>query len=84
VLIDGGLAHNAAFSGLVAAARPGRRVRVNTDPEGTAMGAAALAFAAAGRPGVVAVDLAEVRPAEIAGWPAYRDAWRARVGAPGG
>lgn len=45
VIIDGGLSNNPLYGPLVAALRPGQTVLLNAKAEGTAAGAAALAFA---------------------------------------
>ena len=48
IILDGGLALNAALCATLAALRPGQSLYRNTNAEGTAMGAAALAFRALG------------------------------------
>jgi sugar (pentulose or hexulose) kinase len=42
VIIDGSLADNHLFAGLLAALRPGQKISVSTESEGTALGAALL------------------------------------------
>lgn len=48
VIVDGGLAYNKAYTGLLAALRSGQRVLSCPSSEGTAAGAAAVAYAALG------------------------------------
>ena len=62
IIIDGGLANNQSLLGLVAALRPGQRVLRSETAEGTALGAAALAFEARGRREVFRSELQEVKP----------------------
>ncbi|MFN0116654.1 MAG: FGGY-family carbohydrate kinase [Paracoccaceae bacterium] len=81
IILDGGLAQNARLLGLIAALRPGQALRATTNPEGTAMGAAALAFAAAGQGGGFPVRLDRVPAAAPPGLGAYRAIWRERAGA---
>ncbi len=77
ILVDGPFAENATFLGLLAALRPGQSVSASRAGEGTAAGAAILALMTpeGGLP-EVAIDLSEVRPLEVSGLTAYRDAWR--------
>ncbi len=77
ILVDGPFAENAAFLGLLATLRPGQSVSASDAGEGTAAGAALLALMTSegGLP-VTAIDLNEVRPLEVSGLMAYRDAWR--------
>ena len=48
VIVDGGLAYNAAFLGLLAALRRPQRLLVNPKAEGSAAGAAVIAYEALG------------------------------------
>ena len=48
IVADGGLVANPLYAGMVAQLRPGRAVRKSGQPEGTAAGAASVAFAALG------------------------------------
>ncbi len=77
ILIDGPFAENPVFLGLLAALRPGQGLFASRSSEGTAAGAALLALMSpdGGLP-EIAIDLSEVRPLEISGLIAYRDAWR--------
>lgn len=75
ILIDGGLSYNAAYVGLLAALRGDQKVIRSVCSEGTAAGAAAIAYAALGHrpklgPGVVVDTL---RPRGLA---AYYRQWR--------
>ena len=79
VVIDGGLAQNRALLGLLAALRPGQRLYSTTSPEGTAMGAAALAFKAQRKERVFPSRLALVDGHAPPGLGAYRVRWRERA-----
>jgi len=75
ILIDGGVSYNAAYVGLLAALRADQEVRLNGTREGTAAGAAALAYTALGHrpklgPGTV------VEPMRSRGLLAYYRRWR--------
>jgi sugar (pentulose or hexulose) kinase len=74
IVIDGGLVKTELYQGLLAALRPDQTVLVSAVAEGSALGAAALAFEATGASPFVS----ECRPAEpvaIEGLLAYRDRW---------
>ena len=74
IVIDGGLVKTGLYQGLLAALRPDQTVLVSAVAEGSALGAAALAFEATGASPFVS----ECRPAEpvaIEALLAYRDRW---------
>ena len=79
VILDGGLAHNVALCATLAALRPGQSLYRNTNAEGTAMGAAALAFRALGRMSVFPRDIDKVEPWTLPDLAGYYGRWRARV-----
>ena len=62
IILDGGLALNGALCATLAALRPGQSLYRNTNAEGTAMGAAALAFRALGRASVFRATSARSSP----------------------
>jgi len=75
VLLDGGLACNAAYLGLLAALRGGQKVLRSNSSEGTAAGAAAIAYAALGhRPTIAASTI--VKPLRASGLESYYRRWR--------
>jgi sugar (pentulose or hexulose) kinase len=79
VIVDGGLAPDPLFAGLLAALRPGLRVATSAAPEGTALGAAALwGWAERSRP--LPLALTAVQPLALPGLAAYAEAWRAAAG----
>jgi sugar (pentulose or hexulose) kinase len=79
VIFDGGLALNAALCATLAALRPEQTLYRNTDAEGTAMGAAALAFRALGRTSVFPRDVGKVEPWALPDLAAYYARWRERA-----
>jgi sugar (pentulose or hexulose) kinase len=79
IILDGGLAHNVALCATLAALRPGQALHRNTNAEGTAMGAAALAFRALGRTSVFPRDVGKVEPWDLPGLAAYYARWRERA-----
>jgi len=79
IILDGGLAHNVALCATLAALRPGQSLYRNTNAEGTAMGAAALAFRALGRMSVFPRNIDKVEPWTLPGLADYHTRWRARV-----
>jgi sugar (pentulose or hexulose) kinase len=79
IILDGGLAHNVALCATLAALRPGQSLYRNTNAEGTAMGAAALAFRALGRTSVFPRDIDKVEPWTLPDLAGYYSHWRARV-----
>ncbi len=83
ILLDGGLAQNAMLPGLIAALRPRQALYAAPNPEGTAMGAAALAFAATGWTGVFRMRPERIEPVAPEGLAVYRDAWRRAAAASG-
>ncbi|TPK57554.1 carbohydrate kinase [Mesorhizobium sp. B2-4-19] len=82
VIVDGGLNAGGLLAGLLAALRPGQAFLQGATLEGSATGAAALAFEGVGRD--FAAEAPEpVHAARFAGLAGYRDAWRDRVGGQG-
>ena len=79
IILDGGLALNGALCATLAALRPGQSLYRNTNAEGTAMGAAALAFRALGRASVFPRDVGKVEPWALPDLGAYYARWRARI-----
>jgi sugar (pentulose or hexulose) kinase len=83
VIVDGGLAYNAAFLGLLAQLRGVQQVLRNPMAEGSAAGAAAIAYAALGHRPELA-PCAPVTSWQVAGLAAYEARWRALAAAPAG
>jgi sugar (pentulose or hexulose) kinase len=79
IIVDGGLALNRALCATLAALRPQQSLYRNTNAEGTAMGAAALAFRALGRTSVFPRDVGKVEPWALADLAGYYARWRQRV-----
>ena len=79
IIIDGGLALNGALCATLAALRPEQSLYRNTNAEGTAMGAAALAFRALGRMSVFPRNIDKVEPWTLPDLAGYYARWRARV-----
>jgi sugar (pentulose or hexulose) kinase len=79
IILDGGLALNGALCATLVALRPGQSLYRNTNAEGTAMGAAALAFRALGRTSVFPRDIGKVEPWTLPDLADYYARWRARV-----
>lgn len=78
LVIDGGLTKSQVFAGLIGQLRPGQSVSTSPISEGSAFGAAALAFEATG--GVLFIDQTTLSKAlEIRGLQDYRDHWRALI-----
>lgn len=78
LIVDGGLVKTDAYAEVLAELRPSQRVLSSDNPEGSAVGAATLAFEAHGvrpRP----VECSEVQPATLRGLAEYRDLWREHV-----
>jgi glycerol kinase len=75
IAIDGGLTRSHAFTGILAATC-GRRLTIAPQPETTTLGAARLAFEAAGIAFDVEPTVVAGRPAAAAAAPADRAAWR--------
>lgn len=79
VLVDGGLAGNAAYLGLLAALRDQQKVLRSDSIEGTAAGAAAIAYAELGhRPAPNSCTVVE--PLRAAGLKSYHRQWRRLCG----
>ncbi|MBB2157113.1 carbohydrate kinase [Gluconacetobacter diazotrophicus] len=76
VVFDGGLAKVGAIPRLVAALRPAQAVLVGRNPEGTACGAAGLAYAALGLDPFRDERAARVAPFDPPGWREYVTRWR--------
>ncbi len=79
IILDGGLALNGALCATLAALRSGQSLYRSTNAEGTAMGAAALAFRALGRTSVFPRDVGKVEPWAPPGLAGYYARWRERV-----
>ncbi|MDX8510700.1 FGGY-family carbohydrate kinase [Mesorhizobium captivum] len=78
VIVDGGLNAGGLLAGLLAALRPGQSLMQGATLEGSATGAAALAFESVGRE--FAAEVPEpVRAASFKGLAGYRDDWRGLV-----
>ncbi|MDX8478399.1 carbohydrate kinase [Mesorhizobium sp. VK24D] len=78
VIVDGGLNAGGLLAGLLAALRPGQSFMQGATLEGSATGAAALAFESVGRE--FAADTPEpVRATNFKGLAGYRDGWRALI-----
>ncbi len=75
IIIDGGLALNPVYATLIASLRPNQTVLVNADAEGTAAGAASLAFETFGA-SPFRDPCTRVEPQVIPGLEAYARAWR--------
>jgi sugar (pentulose or hexulose) kinase len=76
IMVDGGLARNAALLGTLTTLRPAQTVSRNVAAEGTAMGAAALALEAHGKHQVFKPEIEEASALELKGLDAYRKTWR--------
>jgi sugar (pentulose or hexulose) kinase len=76
IVLDGGLAKVTAIARLLAALRPKQAVLVGRNPEGTACGAAALAYAARGLDPFCNERAARVAPFDPPGWREYVTRWR--------
>lgn len=75
VIVDGGLNSGGLLAGLLAQLRPGQAFMQGATLEGSATGAAALAFESVGRE--FAAEAPEsVRASNFAGLAGYRDRWR--------
>jgi sugar (pentulose or hexulose) kinase len=82
VIVDGGLNTGGLLAGLLAELRPGQAFLQGATLEGSATGAAALAFESVGRD--FAAETPEpVHATRFTGLAGYRDAWRDRVGGQG-
>jgi len=75
VIVDGGLAGNAALLGVLAAMRPGQRVLRTSVAEGTALGAAALAFEAHNKRDLFSPRIDEIAPLQLSGLESYFADW---------
>jgi sugar (pentulose or hexulose) kinase len=79
IILDGGLALNGALCATLAALRPGQSLYRNTNAEGTAMGAAALAFRALGKASEFPRDVGKVEPWALSDLAGYYARWRERA-----
>jgi sugar (pentulose or hexulose) kinase len=82
VIIDGPLADDRLFTGLLAALCPGQPVAVSSERHGAALGAALL-WGWSERTAAAPLDLRPVVAARIAGLAAYERRWRAAAEAAG-
>ncbi len=82
IVIDGGLTTGGVLAELLAQLRPDQPVAEGAIIEGTAAGAAALAFAGHGQ-AMTLPQPVPVRPSDYAGLTEYRRAWRAQLPMPG-
>jgi len=78
LVIDGGLVKSAVFAALIAQLRPSQSVCTSPVSEGSAFGAAALAFEASGRHPFVK-QIKNVQPLNVHGLLKYRNCWRELV-----
>jgi sugar (pentulose or hexulose) kinase len=78
VVVDGGLNNDGLLASLVAALRPGQSFMQSATLQGSATGAAALAFESVGC-GFAAEPPEPARAARVAGLAGYRDDWRGEV-----
>lgn len=78
IIVDGGLVRTGFYAEALARLRPGQRVLSSDQPEGSATGAAALAYEAKGV-AVRPVACAEVAPLVLPDLTEYRTAWRELV-----
>ncbi|WP_027015427.1 FGGY-family carbohydrate kinase [Comamonas composti] len=76
VLIDGGLSNNTAYAGLLAALRPHQQVRLSSAREGTATGAALIAYEALGHRPAVPPGI-PIQPMQVQGLADYYRRWQA-------
>jgi sugar (pentulose or hexulose) kinase len=76
VIVDGGLNNGGLLAGLLAQLRPGQAFLQGATLEGSATGAAALAFESVGREFAAEVPQ-PVRASGLTGLAGYRDDWRA-------
>jgi sugar (pentulose or hexulose) kinase len=76
IVMDGGLARVGLIPRLLASLRIGQRVLVGDHAEGTACGAAALAYAALELHPFQHIPVHEVEPAGLSRWRAYDKRWR--------
>jgi len=75
IIVDGGLANNAALLGVLAALRPSQNVVRTSVAEGTAFGAAALAFEAQDRRDIFRPRIDEIAPLQLTGLESYIADW---------
>jgi sugar (pentulose or hexulose) kinase len=80
IVIDGGLVKSALYAPLLAALRPGQAIHTSSNPEGSALGAAALVFDAVGR-SPFANDCLKAEALRMPGLEDYRHAWRQMIDA---
>jgi sugar (pentulose or hexulose) kinase len=75
VIIDGTLAGDRLFAGLLAALLPGQTVAVSSEPQGVALGAALL-WGWSARAAPAPLDLAPVPAPRLTGLAGYERRWR--------
>ena len=75
VIVDGGLVHNAAYLGLLAQLREGQALLGNAAAEGSAEGAAVIAYEALGHRPTLEPCVAVV-PWQVPGLADYARRWR--------
>lgn len=78
IVIDGGLVKSGLYAPLLAALRPGQTIHTSSNPEGSALGAAALVFDAVGK-SPFANDCIKADALRMPGLDDYRGAWRQMV-----
>jgi len=76
IIVDGPFSQNPVLLAVLAALRPAQKVKASALRDGTTAGAAALAMIEDGRLPSIAIRMAEVKAAEIAGLAEYQAAWR--------
>jgi sugar (pentulose or hexulose) kinase len=76
IIVDGPFSQNQVLLGVLAALRPAQTVKASALRDGTTAGAAAIALIEDGRLPSIALTLAGVKPAAIAGLGDYRLEWR--------
>ena len=78
IIVDGGLVKTGIYVEALAQLRPGQSLLASDNPEGSAVGAAILAFEAKGiKP--KAVDCTKAKPTSLRGLEDYRARWREMV-----
>jgi sugar (pentulose or hexulose) kinase len=76
IVMDGGLARMAIIPSLLAALRSDQRVLIGDHAEGTACGAAALAYASLGLHPFQQIPVHQVAPSVLPHWQTYDKQWR--------
>lgn len=78
IIVDGGLVKTGYYAEALAQLRPRQRVLSSDNPEGSATGAAILAFEAVGQ-NIAPVPCVSAKPTQLRGLEAYRPRWREMV-----